>query len=371
MVAKTVSLEKYRNIALATLELSPGVNVLHGKNAQGKSNMLEAIYFFARGRSFRGAKEKELITFSEKYANMALTFQREGDEYPVTLEIGIPAEGRKQVKRGGAPLSGMREAMGSFRAVLFCPAHLQLVGGAPAVRRSFMDIALSQLYPAYLDSLSKYAKLVGQRTALLKDSRRARQDKAIWEVYAAQLANLGADITRRRMEYVQSLEGVVKEIFADMTDGRETPALKYRTSVFDEDGREQLHKLLVENIDREILVGSTLYGPHRDDIAIKLNDKDAKTFASQGQQRSLALAMKLAEGEMSKRIGGEYPVFLFDDVLSELDEERRAFLLSHLSGRQIIITACEADIFPLGESPDRVIEISEGEITSNEVIVNS
>lgn len=369
MVVSNISIENYRNIKTATLELSPGVNVLHGKNAQGKSNMLEAIYFFARGRSFRGSKEKELISFSEKYANMALTFIRDGDAYPVTLEIGVPAEGRKIVRRGGAPLTGMREAMGSFRAVLFCPSHLQLVGGGPAVRRSFMDIALSQLYPAYLESLSKYAKLVGQRTALLKDSKGKKTDSAIWEVYAAQLARLGSDITRRRMEYIYSLEESVKNIFLDMTGGKEIPTLKYRTSVFDEDGKEQLHKLLTENIDREILVGSTLYGPHRDDIIIKLNDKEAKSFASQGQQRSLALAMKLAEGEMSKKISGEYPVFLFDDVLSELDEGRRAFLLSHLSGRQIVITACEADIFPLGESPDRIIEICEGEIISNEEII--
>ena len=155
MKCNNISFSSFRNIENESLSFSDGVNVLWGRNAQGKSNILEGIYFFARGRSFRGAKEREMIRFSQSAATLSLEFSKEGDRYPVSLSANIPADGRKTLYRNGARLSGSKEMMGSFRAVLFCPSHLTLVSGGPALRRSFMDIALSQLYPAFLDSLSR------------------------------------------------------------------------------------------------------------------------------------------------------------------------------------------------------------------------
>ena len=181
MICSSISFCNYRNISLETVSFSKGVNVLCGNNAQGKSNILEGIYFFARGRSFRGARERELIRFGEKHAELSLTFQKEGAVYPVTLEADLPQTGRKILRRGGARLSGVRELIGAFRAVLFCPLHLSLVGGGPALRRNFLDIALAQLYPGYLDSLSRYNRILLQRNALIR--RFGRYTAGSWPIW--------------------------------------------------------------------------------------------------------------------------------------------------------------------------------------------
>lgn len=363
-----ITLSDFRNIDGERCEFADGVNVLWGRNAQGKSNTLEGIYFFARGRSFRGAKEKEMIAFGKKRASLSLEYICDGAEMPVTLAAELPAEGRKALFRGGARLSGAKEMIGEFRAVLFCPSHLMLIGGGPSLRRSFTDIALSQLYPVYLDSLSRYNRALIQRNALIKRAQTEKTDPSLWEVYAEQLSVLGADIARRRCIYLGELESFVCDIFGDMTDGAEKPSLSYRSLLcrdgeVTDDGRDRLYSALLAEKDREIRMGATLFGIHKDDIALKINGKEAKLYASQGQQRSLALAMKLAEGETSKRITGEYPVFLLDDVLSELDGRRRSFILSHLSGRQIIVTSCEPEIFTKDKGADRLIHIEKGKIT--------
>lgn len=371
MICSSISFCNYRNISLETVSFSDGVNVLFGDNAQGKSNILEGIYFFARGRSFRGAREREMIRFGEKQTQLSLTFQKDSAQYPITLEADLPHTGKKVLRRGGARLSGVREMIGSFRAVLFCPLHLSLVGGGPALRRSFLDIALSQLYPAYLDSLSRYNRILAQRNALIKSG--VVGDMAVWEVYARQLAQLGADIAARRCAYMSKLEIYVSDIFAGMTVGREIPRLAYQSGALPEDmadasdirsaGEERLFAALTGSIEREVRYGATLYGIHKDDINIRLNDREARSYASQGQQRSLALAMKLAEGEMAKAVGGEYPVFLLDDVLSELDGQRREFILRSLTGRQIIVTSCEPAYFDTGAADAvRMLHVQDGTI---------
>jgi len=367
----SIAFSNFRNVESETCQFSDGVNVLWGKNAQGKSNILEGIYFFARGRSFRGAAEKDMIRFGESAATLSLDFLKEGDRYPISLSANIQKDARKILYRNGARLTGSKEMMGSFRAVLFCPAHLTLVSGGPALRRSFMDIALSQLYPAYLDSLSRYNRALLQRNALIKKAQgtgKSAFDTMIWDTYAEQMAVFGSDIFARRLEYMEKLSASIEELFSEMTDGREKPSLSYRSSALGEGedareaGKSRLYEALTANIDREIIAGSTLYGIHKDDIAVRLNGKDAKIYASQGQQRSLALSMKLAEGELSKKISGEYPVFLLDDVLSELDGDRRAFILRNLTDRQLIVTSCEPDIFRSMDSGARLIEISGGTV---------
>ena len=371
MKCNSISFSSFRNIESQDCVFCDNINVLWGKNAQGKSNILEGIYFFARGRSFRGAKEKEMIRFGDSIAHLSLEFKKDGDNYPTSLEVTIPQDGRKTLKRNGAPLSGSKEMIGQFRAVLFCPAHLTLVSGGPALRRSFMDIALSQLYPAYLDSLSRYNRALLQRNSLIKKSQGSKNtfDNAIWETYAQQLAEYGADIALRREHYMADLSSFVEELFGAMTDGKETPSLVYRSQALTEEddihtSGEKLYSSLMENIDRELIAGATLYGVHKDDIHVRLNGKDAKIFASQGQQRSLALSMKLAEGEMSKVISGEYPVFLLDDVLSELDGDRRKFILQSLSDRQLIVTSCEPDIFRAMAEDALILHTENGRIIS-------
>lgn len=354
--------------------------MLWGKNAQGKSNILEGIYLFARGRSFRGAKEKEMIRFGDKNASLFLDFIKENDIYPTTLGCELHSEGRKILTRNHARLSGAKEMIGNFRAVLFCPAHLSLVSGGPALRRSFMDIALSQLYPAYVDCLSRYNRALLQRNALIKAAREGKNtDNFLWETYANQLSDLGGEISSRRLDYMNGLCSYIEEIFEEMTAGRETPSLLYRSSCLSDTAgeeeirktcREKLYRSLTENREREIQMGATLYGPHKDDITVRLNSKDAKTYASQGQQRSLALAMKLAEGEMAHKCGGEYPVFLLDDVMGELDGERRSFLLTKLSSRQLIVTSCEPDLFRQGGTDANLIQIENGRHTNQTALAD-
>ena len=375
MKCNSITFSSFRNIEAETCSFADGVNVLWGKNAQGKSNILEGIYFFARGRSFRGAKEKELIRFKDPSAGLNLEFIRENDKYPVTLGAVIPQEGKKILSRNGAKLQSSKEMIGQFRAVLFCPAHLSLVSGGPALRRSFMDIAISQLYPAYLDSLSRYNRALLQRNALIKKTqsdKKGAADSFIWETYAEQMATFGADVFIRRLEYMNDLSAAIEELFYRMTEGREKPSLSYRSSALGEGSGEELlenakaklYDSLMQNIQREINMGATLYGTHKDDISVRLNGKDAKTYASQGQQRSLALSMKLAEGELSRRISGEYPVFLLDDVLSELDSDRRSFVLSNLSDRQLIVTSCEPDIFRSIGKSTRLLHTENGRVVS-------
>ena len=370
MICKRIAYENFRNIEKEELLLSPGVNVIKGENAQGKSNMLEGIYFFARGRSFRASKDKELIRFGEESAHLAIDYSRDGSDLTSTLTADVPSQGKKIITRNGARLSSLKEMIGSFRAVLFAPSHLTLVDGGPSLRRSFMDIALSQLYPAYLDSLAQYNRALGQRAALLKDAAAGKRvDSYLWEIYADQLASSGARIAARRWEYICGLSESVDRFFADMTDGRERPSLVYRSDAMSEaesyedivsSGEKLLFEKITESLDKDIKYGINSHGVHRAAIAIRLNNKDARLYASQGQRRSLALSMKLSEGEMAKRICGEYPVFLLDDVLSELDAGRRAFILSCLSERQIIVTSCEDHHFD--QSNANFITVKDGRI---------
>jgi len=363
MKAKKITFENFRNLTAAEVEFSPGVNVLWGQNAQGKSNILEGIYYFSRGKSFRGVPDKLLVKHGADFGSAALTCRADGDQYDTVLEVLIPRQGRKRLSRGGAPLSGVKELVGSFRAVLFCPEHLTLVSGSPAERRNFLDVALAQLSPRYVSALTSYTKVLAERNALLKQAADGlRVESCQWEIYAEQLARSGAFIAAARAAYVHRLSLHVQQCFADMTGGRESPALVYAgigaplCNLPKTDGAlpetvsrpspalaQAIYDAMQADVGREIRAGTTLHGIHRDDVEITLNGDAARLFASQGQTRSLALAMKLGEGALARSVGGEEPVYLLDDVFSELDGERRSYLLSALGERQVIITSCEPD----------------------------
>lgn len=362
MIVSSVTYTDWRNIREAAVPLESGINVLWGLNAQGKSNILEGIYYFARGRSFRGAKDRELIRFGASCASAAVVYRRDGYENDTTLEALLPLTGKKRLLRNGAPLSAPAEMMGSFRAVLFCPANLSLVSGGPLERRTFLDVALSQLSGDYLLSLRRYAKLLTERNALLKyaaDGNAVQREE--WEVYAVSLAETGARIAAYRNDYCGLLRDAVTRYFSGMTNGAEVPELVYTSHALT-DGMPSLltghdsvtpdssalAEKLCANLDREIAAGSTLWGIHKDDLALSLNGRESRLYASQGQQRSIALSMKLAEAEIARAVGGEYPVILLDDVFSELDENRRRYLLDSLGteNRQIIVTSCEPDVVP-------------------------
>lgn len=396
MVIEEVSYRNFRNIADARVEFAPGTNVIWGQNAQGKTNVLEGIYFFARGKSFRAAAERELVRLGERSADASVTFRRQDTAHSEMLSAHIPISGRKTLERDGVVLSGVSEMLGELCAVLFAPSHLALVSGSPGDRRSFLDIAIAQLLPAYIVNLRRYNRVLEQRNALIRQaSQGLRVTDAEWESFADVMADFGAYIAAARLDYVSNLVPRVAEILSQMTLGAEGVELLYKTQVIpgqggddepdgenaqsimphgepprkplrgvtaDSAARAHLKSLLCDNLEREIKAGFTLYGVHKDDITIRLDSLEARQFCSQGQRRSISLAMKLAEGEISHDATGEYPVFLLDDVLSELDASRREYILSSLEGRQIIVTSCEPEIYDCQYV--RRIEISGGEVIS-------
>ena len=354
MKVNKIEFESFRNIDSEIIEFSDGINVIYGENAQGKTNILEGIYLFARGKSFRAFKDKELIKFDKNIAYAKMEFQVKDDK--TTLGVEIPKSQVKKFYRNKVKVNKTAEIIGEFRAVLFCPSHLGIIKDAPATRRKFIDVAISQLRPVYLKMMTRYNQVLEERNAILKMMPEERaQNLELIDIYLEELASLCADIADIRNEYIKKLDFWVKIFFDEMTKGQESPKITYEANVNENDfeNRESLKNrylnLLKNNKEREFKYGATLFGIHKDDLKIEINGKDSRLYSSQGQQRSLALAMKMAEGEISREQKGEYPVFLFDDVLSELDDNRKSYILSNIKNRQVIITACDKSVFENSE----------------------
>ena len=386
-VCHGIDIRNFRNIETASVTFTEGVNLLHGDNAQGKTNLLEAVYFTALGKSFRPVKEAELIRFGEESAQVVNRFSDSVRAQTLSVKL-FAGQGRRVVEQNGLKIGRMSEMVGAFRVVLFCPEHLSLIQGGPELRRNYLNVALSQLRPVYLQSLQRYNKLLKERNALLK---KAPEDMATFKatepMWSAQLAHEAALITAHRARYVSQVNEHVSTCFADMMKkyegGDELPELSYQPTLgsdwleshsddpdlFNDPKRleERYLELLTTRHDREIGAGATLWGIHKDDVRISLNGRPARLYASQGQQRSLALAMKLAEGWVSAReSGGDMPVFLFDDVLSELDAHRRDYLVQEMKGRQVIMTACDPASADFGGGV-HLIHVDGGRYTQREV----
>ncbi|MBQ7499685.1 MAG: DNA replication/repair protein RecF [Clostridia bacterium] len=336
MICKQITYADYRCIENKILTLEPEINVIRGANGTGKTSMLEGIYVFARGKSFRTQHDDELIRFGCEYASLDMVFETEDREGPQRAKMIYGSGGRKNCFFNDVRIPRISEFIGVFRAVLFCPKHLALVQSGPSGRRLFLDSAISQIEPSYIKTLQRYSAILAQRNALLKDLRdnMPGADADMLEILSEQLAESAAAVSQKRAEYTVSLNEKASALLSDMTSGSETLMIIYRSRKFKEDFLRELK----ENTDREIRYATTLFGVHRDDLDILHKGNDARAYASQGQQRSIALSMKLAEGEISKELTGEYPVFLFDDLLSELDRSRKDYLRSGIKGKQVIIT---------------------------------
>ena len=349
MICNRVEIKNFRNSEHAVVEFSEGVNVLLGSNAQGKTNLLEAIYLACTSKSFRASSDSQLIRFGSDFAFVSVDFT---DTRRQNISFSYQTGKRRQIEINKNKITKISDVVGRFKCVLFCPEHLSLIKGAPSVRRDFLDFAICQLRPMYTVSLQKYERILKERNTLLKNALDDRKtyDNTI-EFWNEQLCHEAAIISRMRESYVKQAEAYMVECFTQMSKltGRENeiPTLKYKGSSAQESyedlnlTRDNYMRLLHERPEREIFAGTSLYGVHRDDIEICLGDKPARDFASQGQQRSLALCLKLAEGEIVKKESGEYPVFLLDDVLSELDDGRRKYLIDEIKNRQVIMTSCE------------------------------
>lgn len=354
-----LSLRNFRNAEESEIGFKSGVNVICGANAAGKTNILEAIFYFAAGKSFRNCKDRELIAFGNDKANIALRFSTENSNFKMSATL--VKGGRRAIRIGeSAPLK-MQEYIGRFRAVIFTPDHLNLVKGAPENRRRFLDLAICQSFPRYAAALSEYNRVLAQKNALLK---RGNVIDELLSVYNERLASLAAVITVNRRKYINKLEEEAKRFLFDMSGEKESLALNYQTQsgelLTQEEIKERYIALFEEKKEQEKEKFLSLYGAHKDDFAVTVNKKSARMYASQGQQRSIVLALKLAEGELSAKLTGEYPVFLLDDILSELDKDRKSYILSRITDRQVIITGCESEVFE-AESGNRIF-VCDGKI---------
>ena len=350
-----LTITDYRNIAAAELTPDPGLTVLCGANGQGKTNLLEAIWLLTGGKSFRGGKDAELVRRGETFAVLEAVTQRtrQEDQEPddparVRMTVGTPdapRPGRYASVNGAAPKRAASLA-GSFPAVVFDPGHLSLVKGAPEGRRRFLDAALCQLYPGYLATYRRYVRTLQQKNALLRHSsttpeRPYAEKTALLEVLNTELAAQGEAIQRRRRAYLEQLGPLACANYAELSHGAERMELRYAAQ-FEPGG---LAALLRARQNEELRAGQSLCGPHREDLELLLDGQPAKVFASQGQQRSVVLSLKMAEAAAAARITGEHPVLLLDDVLSELDEGRKQYLLTRMKEKQTFVTSGDDTAF--------------------------
>ena len=376
MILKTLSAEGYRNLAGGTLTLSNGVNLLYGENAAGKTNTLECAYLFACGRSFRTHKETDLIALGKETANCSLTLESAGRTRTMALTVHqSKAYGYvKKMRLDGYEVAKASEFLGIFRAVLFTPDHLSLIKGKPEERRRFLDIALSQLDARCVYDLNAYLKMLDQKNAYLRRvSLSGRADEDFLDVLNRSLAESGARVIEKRKAFISLLKDHAASYYASLTEKRDALALKYLCAVKEETAGETqtadaLYALFRADMPSDVRAGHALHGPHKEDFVLTiektagevpvLEETDdveesgnvtafaARSFGSQGEQRSAVLALKLAEAAVSREKTGEYPVLLLDDLLGELDRSRRRVLLSLIRDRQTVITCCDRDAFP-------------------------
>lgn len=343
MKINSISIENYRNIESLNLEFDD-VNIIYGENAQGKTNLIEAIYLFTGSKSFRGVKDKELVKFGSDFSRLKIDFENENRKQNAQIVID---------KKRTATLNGIKKksaaALGEeLKAVIFSPVHLSMVKDGPAERRKFIDNALCQLKYNYRSVLKEYNRALAQRNMLLKDISKNSSLTDMLYIWDNNLAKSGAKIIFQRNKYVEALLPYAKEVFDGLSKGKENMDLILK-------GPFDYKDLSVKEIEKQLLLTFentrstdfmnriTTAGPHRDDMEILINAKSARTFGSQGQQRSCVLALKLAEASLLKDMTENEPLALLDDVMSELDLSRQDYILNHIKNWQVFITCCDAD----------------------------
>ncbi len=342
MTVNQLEVKNFRNIENTSLDPCEGINIIYGENAQGKTNLLESIWLFTGCRSFRGSKDNEIINFNSTKSNLYMDFTAFDREQSASLEI---SEGRKFFLNG-VKMKSSSQIMGEFLCVVFSPVHLSLVKEGPYERRRFLDIAISQLKPKYGVTLSQYNKAVAQRNILLKDVAYHSELYDTLDIWEDRIAFFGSEIIRQRLGYINKLSLYTDEIYSGLSNEREKLNIAYKQqAIIGGDNKQELYENLKAQLyasrKNDLITGSTSVGPHRDDLSIKIDGLSARSFGSQGQQRSAALALKLGEAAVIKSFSGEQPVALLDDVMSELDVNRQNYILNHIKDWQVFITCCD------------------------------
>lgn len=343
MKINSIKIEKFRNIESLSLDFDD-VNIIYGENAQGKTNLIEAIYLFTGAKSFRGVKDKELVKFGEEYSRLKIEFSNNSREQNAELLI----QNRRSATLNGVKKNSATSLGDELKAVIFSPVHLSMVKDGPLERRRFIDNALCQLKSNYRNVLKEYNRALAQRNMLLKDISKNNSLYDMLYIWDKNLAVSGAKIIFQRMKYIEALLPYAKDVFDGLSSGKEEINLVMK-GAFDYDGLtlDEIQKKLMFALDNnrgnDILNRNTNIGPHRDDMEILINEKSARSFGSQGQQRSCVLALKLAEASLLREMTQDEPLALLDDVMSELDISRQDYILNHIKDWQVFITCCDAN----------------------------
>ena len=359
MKIKKLFLQNFRNYEQETFTFSDGLNVLFGKNGQGKTNCAEAVFYLCTGASLRIKHDKQLVKMGAEFAK--ITAEAENRYGNVTIEALI-YENKREIRVNGSKISKNADLMGHINSVFFSPGELRLIQDGPDERRRFMNISISQTSPAYYTALLRYNKILDQRNALLKnpDYNLVLDTLPVWDEQLCKYAGL---IGVKRKEFLEKLAPLAKQMHTFLTDGAEELVVRGDRS-YDGDETEiaeSLKRRLANCYEKDMRLGFTTVGPHRDDIDVLVGGMDAKAYASQGQTRTSALALKLAEVQIFKEISGEYPVLVLDDVMSELDLPRRKKLVQHIQGMQTIITCTHTNRVLYGTESNK-IRIESGKI---------
>ena len=359
MFIKRLQMLNYRNYNVLDISLGPHVNVFMGDNAQGKTNILEGIYYCAFARSHRTSKDRELINWNSDNALLSVTVGRE--RLDKRIDISILKDGKKAIQVNKIKIKKIGELFGNFNVVMFSPEDLKIIKDSPGVRRKFIDMELCQLNPKYYYNLVQYNKVLNERNSIL---RNRNINKDILDVYDMQLVEFGYNIIIDRLEYIQKLNKYSAKIHSDITSGKEKIEFKYISTIKDlENIKENFYSLLEKNRSRDCERGITSIGPHRDDFTVLINDIDTKSYGSQGQQRTAVLTIKFSSLKIIKELTGEHPVLLLDDVLSELDFSRKRYILSTIGDIQTIITCTGIeDLYEYLDDKSKVFKVKDGEI---------
>jgi len=363
MFIKNLSASGYRNLSIESQELSPGINILHGNNAQGKTNFLEAVYFCAFGRSLRARSDSELIRWDGETAHIRAELERGGIDS--VLDARIAQTGSKTAKSisvNHIPIRHMKDLFGRLLVVMFSPEDLRLVKAGPSERRRFMDMEICQLSPVYYGDLREYHRALKQRNALLKVLQKDKSQRDSLSIWDEQLTNYGARIMKTRATFVRKVNEIAAEIHSDITQGAETLQLEYKPGIQMRDGSPDFAKHFEKTHERDIFRGTTGDGIHTDDIEFNLNATSVRHFGSQGQQRTAALSAKLAGIRIIEQSTDETPILLLDDVLSELDGTRQKFLLSRITNLQTIVTCTGIEDVLKKISDCRIMWVENGKI---------
>lgn len=349
MRVKKISLHNYRNYTALSLSFSQNLNIFIGQNAQGKTNIIEAIYFAAIGHSHRSSVEHDVIRWEQNQARIGLVFDRMLIENELVFHFY--ADKNKEVLYNSDPIK-QKDLIGLFNVVLFSPEDLSLIKGAPAGRRRFLDLEISQASPIYYKQLIKYNRIIAQRNMLLKKIKERKSSKDLLESWDEQFSAIAAEVVLKRINAIKKLNMLANLMHRKISKNKENLEVDYKISgledaIVPENLITWYNSKLSESRELDIIRGSTSIGPHRDDIILKVNNINLRSFGSQGQQRTGVLALKLAELEFIKSETGEYPVLLLDDVMSELDANRREQLLLFIRDKiQTFITATDHTYFP-------------------------